>query len=479
MNLRQQGLKAMSLLLPLLAWAQPDTLWTKQIDSDYADYASEVLNTTDAGFLVASSQMGFGMDFRIREFDASGNIIWSRGAATGTDDWCATIVPALSDGWLTCGWTYPEASPASVMLVRFDADGEQLWWRRIGGEQTAEEAHAILPLANGGFLVAGEMDVSMTGMTDVYLIRITDQGDTLWTRRYASPGIEVGTAIVATDDGNALIAGSYHATTSEPMDCYFLKITLDGDAIWSRTFGTAGNEILSQALPSADGGVVFAGTTEALDPFGDMFLGKIDSNGDSVWVRTFGGEGEDRGWALTAMNDGGFALCGRTTSFGDPSSDGYLVRTDSDGNLIWSYVYGTPDVYESFEALKASADGGLIVVGNRAAGPEVPNMFLVRLDNELNADSPPTLPNGFSLHQNYPNPFNPRTTVSFDLPVTSWVDLSIYNVLGQRVATVMHQTLDAGTHTVAFDGSSLASGVYVYRLEGQGFVSQKKMALMK
>jgi hypothetical protein len=90
-----------------------------------------------------------------------------------------------------------------------------------------------------------------------------------------------------------------------------------------------------------------------------------------------------------------------------------------------------------------------------------------------------TLPSSYALHQNYPNPFNPRTQISFSLPQASHVTLEIYNVLGQRVATLADGDLEAGHHTVSWDAAGLASGVYFYRLTAGQFTDRKKMLLLK
>jgi hypothetical protein len=85
----------------------------------------------------------------------------------------------------------------------------------------------------------------------------------------------------------------------------------------------------------------------------------------------------------------------------------------------------------------------------------------------------------FALSQNYPNPFNPTTNVEFNLPATTSVQLRVYNMLGQEVATLVNGTVVAGHHAVSFDGSHLASGIYVYRLVVGSYVSTMKMVLLK
>jgi hypothetical protein len=85
----------------------------------------------------------------------------------------------------------------------------------------------------------------------------------------------------------------------------------------------------------------------------------------------------------------------------------------------------------------------------------------------------------YALHQNFPNPFNPETNITFDLVDAGFVNLSVYNLLGQQIAVVVNSTMDAGRHVVSFNSGNLTSGLYLYRIEANGFTAQKKMVLMK
>ncbi|MFI5407079.1 MAG: T9SS type A sorting domain-containing protein, partial [Nitrososphaerales archaeon] len=88
-------------------------------------------------------------------------------------------------------------------------------------------------------------------------------------------------------------------------------------------------------------------------------------------------------------------------------------------------------------------------------------------------------PNTYSLEQNYPNPFNPSTIISFSIPQNSQVNLSVFNVLGEKVAMLINEMKDAGSHQVEFNAANLTSGIYVYKLEAGSFSSVKKMMLLK
>jgi hypothetical protein len=89
------------------------------------------------------------------------------------------------------------------------------------------------------------------------------------------------------------------------------------------------------------------------------------------------------------------------------------------------------------------------------------------------------LPESFFVEQNYPNPFNPSTTIRFGLPAPSHVSVSVFNLLGQEVATLFDGRKDAGVHDLQFDAANLTSGIYLYRVEAGDMVAMKRMVLMK
>jgi len=85
----------------------------------------------------------------------------------------------------------------------------------------------------------------------------------------------------------------------------------------------------------------------------------------------------------------------------------------------------------------------------------------------------------YALHQNYPNPFNPETQITFDLLEAGTVHLTVYNLMGQEVTSLVNGGMTAGRHSVRFDATNLPSGLYLYRMDVNGFTGQHKMLLLK
>ena len=144
-----------------------------------------------------------------------------------------------------------------------------------------------------------------------------------------------------------------------------------------------------------------------------------------------------------------------------------LVANDQPDKLrivIWDKNDGDKIVYDN---LNAQSIQGTIVMHNRI-------FFSKEGDEELSF-----VPTELTLEQNYPNPFNPTTTINYSIPVAGSVELKIYDVLGNEVATLVNENKAPGNYSTDFNASSLASGIYIYTLRANNFVQTKKMLLMK
>ncbi len=190
-----------------------------------------------------------------------------------------------------------------------------------------------------------------------------------------------------------------------------------------------------------------------------------------------------------------------TVGAGKPASSGTLVFTTtttsspegffippeaiSEHSPAWSPAGYVPTIIEFNDT---TSESGVIWVGRDGAQRKI---FYDRLNaNTAAAVSQRTddLPLRFALAQNYPNPFNPATTIKFDLPTAGFTTLKVYSILGQEVTTLVNGLLVAGTHTVQFNARTLASGVYLYRLnvvpqspqkEGGNFSAARRMVVVK
>jgi hypothetical protein len=139
-----------------------------------------------------------------------------------------------------------------------------------------------------------------------------------------------------------------------------------------------------------------------------------------------------------------------------------------------------------YGTILAKCDVAEVLVYNMALSDSIRKVIELNLATKyaltftgISAHQAGSLPERFVLEQNYPNPFNPSTTIRYGVPQRANVSLIVYNTLGQKVATLGQDTQEAGYHEVKFDGSSLASGVYFYRIQAGSFVQTRKLLLLR
>jgi hypothetical protein len=146
----------------------------------------------------------------------------------------------------------------------------------------------------------------------------------------------------------------------------------------------------------------------------------------------------------TAVQSGSHAIIFSDTVDGcsNPMTTQILVEISSDGYVFW---------YDTLEIIVTDIENDKLLA----------------------------VPKSFTLHQNYPNPFNPNTMINYELPITNYVNLSVYDMLGQKVTTLVNERQKAGHHQVKWDASEYASGIYYYRIEAGQFQDLKKMILIK
>jgi hypothetical protein len=236
-----------------------------------------------------------------------------------------------------------------------------LWTRTYGGTGH-ENARFVQQTSDGGYIVTGQTAFG-AGNIDVYLTRTNANGDTLWTKTFGGTGGDRGYSVQQASDGGYIISGSSTSFGSVAADVYLIKTDTNGIPVWEKTFGdTLGTDEGFCVQQTTDGGYIIAGRTSFGAGGGDAYLIKTDSNGDTLWTKTYGGLNTDVGNSVRQTIDEGYIIAGYTSSFGAGSSDGYLIKTDANGDTLWTKTYGgTGSDY--FNSIQQTFDGGYIITG--------------------------------------------------------------------------------------------------------------------
>lgn len=172
-----------------------------------------------------------------------------------------------------------------------------------------------------------------------------------------------GINLLQTMDGGYAIVGYSSSPDAVQEDVYLVRTDPRGKALWIKTYGGEGQDNGWAITEAVDGGFVIAGFT---DSFGagdmDFYLIRTDADGEKLWDKTYGGPKDEYGWAMAPTTDGGYVLAGQTESYGEGGKDGYLIKVNGEGEELWSQTFGGPQEDRLF-SIDRSADSGFIMVG--------------------------------------------------------------------------------------------------------------------
>jgi hypothetical protein len=419
------------MLIPAMVHAiPPDTIWTSTYGGIANDIGYSICACVTGGYLLAgyTSSTGSGPQsaycVRINE---NGDTLWTR--AYGGSSWDgAHFVHATADTcFLVAGYTESFGSGGKDMyLLKLNQLGDTIWTRTYGaGLQDC--AYAICNALDGGYIVVGYKN-GPSGWTkgDLWILKINENGDTLWTRMYGGTGEDYGISMHPTLDGNYIISGINSHQSAGGKDVWLLKVNTNGDTVWTKTYGGTLEDVGYGVNTTADSGYIITGYINGTGQWtaGDLWLIRTDSNGDSIWSMMCGSAGEDYGFDVYETPDHGFII-GGMTGFGAGAGDVWLVRTDMNGDTVWTRTYGG-SARDAALGLCMIPDGGYALVGHSSSyGAGNADMYVIRTgpDTHVEQDEESSVVPLKHI----------ASIVSGPLPVTYGKRVTIYNIFGQKI----------------------------------------------
>jgi len=235
-------------------------------------------------------------------------------------------------------------------------------WARTYGDDEKQEAWALEASSDGEFYLAGYTHVPGSVYRDAWVVRLDEAGDARWQRRFGGRVSEGATCIAVTSDGGAVVIGHTDTWGSGDLDVWAFKVDRDGNVLWQRTYGGADLDYAYAAAAVLGGGVVFVGRTESFGAAGgDVWVVRIDRDGDILWQRRFALGGEDA-YAIASTEARGFLIAAATSFSGGELWEWAILHLDAGGDLLWQRVLGGPG-WDIPLAARQTADGGFLVGG--------------------------------------------------------------------------------------------------------------------
>ncbi|MCP4631566.1 MAG: T9SS type A sorting domain-containing protein [candidate division Zixibacteria bacterium] len=358
-----------------------DTLWTQTYGGIGSDVIWGVQETTDGGFIMAGYTESGGKDIYLVKANSTGDTSWTK-TYGGTDiDWATSVYQTADGGYIVGG--YSGSSPAvseDYILLKTDSNGDTLWTHYYGGT-SGQEGWALQITSDGGYVMAG---FTGSGGTSVYLVKTNGDGDILWTRTYGGSNADMGRDVQQTSDGGYILTGYTKSFGAGAYDVYLVKTDENGDTLWTRTYGGESNDQAYEVMQTSDNGYIIAASTKSFGSGGwDFYVIKTDNGGTVEWEKTFGGAADDEGFAVNITQNGDFIISGDSKSFSDGNRDIYVVALNPNGDTLWTRTYGGSTDDRSF-AVNGTSDGSHLVGGYTSSfGAGSRDFWLLKLEGEV------------------------------------------------------------------------------------------------
>jgi len=389
--------------------------------------------------------------------------------------------------------------------LKTDSSGDTLWTRTYG-RSDHEYGYSVQQTSDGGYVIAGHTYDPVTRVSDVYVVKTDSSGETLWTRTHDRSNRDHGHSVRQASDGGYVIAGYTYSSTTFSLHVYLLKTDASGDTLWTRTYGRSNDDEGWSVQKTSDGGYIIAGYTKSFGAGNsDVYLLKVA--GEELPVVSIElvpdqspvvvPRGESFGFTGTVTNNTdqfqqvdiwtmayvpGIGMYGPLRDYSNVPFNPYQSRSAhlnqnipnyapiSDEYIYYGYVGEYPDLVidSSYFPFEVTAKG---VARLGASHWTLTGSFLEGGEVDV--------PTEFALSSNYPNPFNTSTVIEYQLPEASDVKLEVYNLLGNKVATLVKGEQEAGYKSVTWDASEVSSGIYFCKLSAGDFTETRRMVLVK
>ncbi len=275
---------------------------------------------------------------------------------------------------------------ANILIVRCDPNGNKIWAKTFGGSGYDKARYCFEDSDHNIIVVGGtsssDGDITFNqGDNDMIVLKLDPDGNIIWVKTYGGSDYESARFGRETTDGNYIITGYSSSDDYDIIsggrgrhDGWLIKIDKAGDLIWTNTYGGSEPDRIRCCVETPDGGFLFSGesSSDTLDCVGnhgnaDLWLGRVDSNGNLLWSKEYGGSGTDRSYHISSTPDGNYLVAVQTNSNDFDVTDAkgnfdcWLLKVDGNGNIIWDKTLGGSGrdmIFNAFETSDGIFMGG-------------------------------------------------------------------------------------------------------------------------
>jgi len=358
----------------------------------------DVKTTRDSGYVYTGYANILGAaksskDLWIIKTDANGNVQWSKSYGGSKEDIGYAII-TTAKAYIAVGSSksFSLGGEPDIYVVKVDFNGN-LIWSFTYGNSFFEEGYDIVEVPNNAgttaYAVTGyKGEGNGIGFDDAFLMKISASGSLIWFRdfRFLFSGTilnSTGYALMLQGNNNLIVTGTVDDVSSTHKDVLLFKSDSNGNLQWNYRYGSSNDEEGFALAPNEMGGQVITGYTAAnAAMLQDILLMRTDANGNLVWTKSYGEKGTDIGEDVIMTSNGNHAIGGYSNSFQPNGNQAVLVQTDMTGNLLSTHMYGDAGFDDAYGLVQAN-DGGFNLGGSatQSFGSIDENGYMIKTDN--------------------------------------------------------------------------------------------------
>lgn len=363
----------------------------------YGDYESEeaysIQQTKDGGYIIAGSCKRYrrGTDILVMKLDSYGNLEWEKTFGGKNNDRAYSVQQTLDGGYIIAGEIELSFSPlkgGDIVLIKLDSKGNLLWQKTFGGNDF-DEAKSVKCTKDGGYILAGWTSSYGNGDSDYYVIKVDKDGKVLWQKIYGGNSDDEAFDICESVDGGYVIVGRTFSSGTKSWEVYVIKIDNNGNVLWEKLYGGDGDDYGESIYPTKEGGYIIAGRSDSFtNKYDEIYILKIDSKGKLQWQKFYGGKYLDWAKSIKVTPDDGYIVTGVTDFYQTQDykikSDIFVLKLNSKGNLLWLKKFGK-DGEDIATAIDTTTDGGYIVAGYSNSFSKFTvdyDIYVIKIDKE-------------------------------------------------------------------------------------------------
>jgi len=320
-----------------------DIKWQKAYGGSDRDLGYAVAIAGNGDIIVAGQTSSFGAggdDFWILRLDSNGNIKWQKAYGGSSNDRVEAVAIAENGDIIIAGRTYSfGAGNYDFWVLRLDENGNIKWQKAYGGS-SYENLHAVTVAPNGDIVVVGRAESFGAGGDDFWVLRLDENGNIKWQKAYGGSSTDIAEAVAIADNGDIIVAGWTNSFGAGDYDVWVLRLDENGNVKWQKAYGGSDSDGAIDVTIADNGDIIVAGWTYSFGVEGtdDIWILRLDENGNIKWQKAYGGNNSDGAEAVVVTENGDIIVAGWTNSFGVGDYDLLVLKLDENGNVPTSVL---------------------------------------------------------------------------------------------------------------------------------------------